>query len=470
MLIVTLDGSSKRPLYEQIYEHIKSEIKAGRLSIHQKLPSTRSLSNHLAVSRSTVDLAYNQLLSEGYIESVPKSGYYVAGTLTLLDLKEKKSIPREDKSEQNGDVRYDFSPFTVDISSFPFSTWRKLSSQCMNDMNQGLFLLGENQGDYILREAICNYLHDSRGVNCDPEQIVVGAGADYLLQLLSQLLDKKQKIAIENPTYMRAYHILHGMGFDISPIEMEKDGISLDGLLKSEADVVYVTPSHQYPLGIVMPIKKRLKLLEWAAKKENRYIIEDDHDSEFRYIGKPIPCLQGIDANDRVIYMGTFSRAIAPAIRVGYMVLPETLLKRYQQEFFYYASTVSRIDQSIICKFIEGGYFERHLNKMRTRYKAKHDAMIKALKVFDGKIRISGENAGLHLVVEFLEEKSEEMLIKKAEEIGIRLYGLTPHYIGKTHFTHPVILLGYSNMSEEEITTGIRELYEVLYKNYNSLL
>ncbi|MBE5961302.1 MAG: PLP-dependent aminotransferase family protein [Lachnospiraceae bacterium] len=470
MLIVTLDGSSKRPLYEQIYEHIKSEIKAGRLSIHQKLPSTRSLSNHLAVSRSTVDLAYNQLLSEGYIESVPKSGYYVAGTLTLLDIKEKKNIPMENKSEQNGDVRYDFSPFTVDISSFPFSTWRKLSSQCMNDMNQGIFLLGENQGDYELREAISRYLHDSRGVNCEPAQIVIGAGADYLLQLLAQLLNKKQRIAIENPTYMRAYHILKGMGFDISPIEMEKDGIDIGKLTESEAEVVYVTPSHQYPLGIVMPIKKRLKLLEWAAAKEDRYIIEDDHDSEFRYIGKPIPSLQGIDVNDRVIYMGTFSRAIAPAIRVGYMVLPESLLRRYREEFYYYASTVSRIDQSIISKFIEGGYFERHLNKMRTRYKAKHDVMIKALKIFDGKIRISGENAGLHLVVEFLEEESEEAVIKKAAENGIRLYGLTPHCIGKNLFKHPVILLGYSNLSEEDIISGVRELYENMYNNYKLIL
>lgn len=463
MLIISLDPNSKVPMYEQIYKFIKDEIKLGNLSVHTKLPSSRNLATHLQISRSTVDLAYNQLLSEGYIESVPKSGYYVSniGDLIHIPNLERKSSTENTSKKQK--MQYDFSPFTVDISSFPFATWRKLSNQCMNDMNQGLFLLGENQGDFSLRKAIANYLHESRGVNCDASRIIIGAGSDYLLQLLSQLLPRESKVCMENPTYKRAYHILNGMGFPIIPIEMQEEGISLSQIKQSDGNIVYVTPSHQYPLGIVMPIKRRMELIRWAANESSRYIIEDDHDSEFRYIGKPIPSLQGIDTYQRVIYMGTFSRAIAPAIRVGYMVLPEELYKKYKEEYYYYASTVSRIDQAIICEFIRGGYFERHVNKMRKHYKNKHDALLKALKVFGNKIRVTGENAGLHLVVEFLEETNEDKLIQKASEVGIQLYGLNRHYITKESSKNPTVLLGYANVSEEDIVNGIQLLYQCLY-------
>lgn len=463
MLIISLDPNSKVPMYEQIYKFIKDEIKLGNLSVHTKLPSSRNLATHLQISRSTVDLAYNQLLSEGYIESIPKSGYYVSNIGDLIHIPNLERKSSTEKTSNKQKMKYDFSPFTVDISSFPFATWRKLSNQCMNDMNQGLFLLGENQGDFSLRKAIANYLHESRGVNCDASRIIIGAGSDYLLQLLSQLLPRESKVCMENPTYKRAYHILNGMGFPIIPIEMQEEGISLSQIKQSDGNIVYVTPSHQYPLGIVMPIKRRMELIRWAATESSRYIIEDDHDSEFRYIGKPIPSLQGIDTYQRVIYMGTFSRAIAPAIRVGYMVLPEELYKKYKEEYYYYASTVSRIDQSIISEFIRGGYFERHVNKMRKHYKNKHDALLKALKIFGNKIRVTGENAGLHLVVEFLEETNEDELIQKASEVGIQLYGLNRHYITEESSKNPTVLLGYANVSEEDIIKGIQLLYQCLY-------
>ena len=301
MLIISLDQNSKVPMYEQIYKFIKDEIKSGNIPVHTKLPSSRNLATHLQISRSTVDLAYNQLVSEGYIESVPKSGYYVLNIGDLIHISNNETKPNVVKIPKSTKMKYDFSPFAVDISSFPFATWRKLSNQCMNDMNQGLFLLGENQGDIALRKAISNYLHESRGVNCDARRIIIGAGSDYLLQLLSQLLPRQSKICMENPTYKRAYHILNGMGFPIIPIGMKEEGVSLEQIEQSDGNIVYVTPSHQYPLGVVMPIKSRLELIRWAANDSTRYIIEDDHDSEFRYIGKPIPSLQGIDTFDRVI-------------------------------------------------------------------------------------------------------------------------------------------------------------------------
>lgn len=509
MLTINLDASSDYPMYEQIYSHIKNEIKCGNLTYHTKLPSTRSLAAHLQVSRNTVDMAYAQLVSEGYIETVPKSGYYVSTISNLASIDARPALSVSVKTKEVSSYRYDFSPFAIDINNFPYNIWRKLSKNCMNDNNNSLFLLGNNQGDEDLRIAITRYLHESRNVSCSYEQIIVGAGADYLLQLLAQILSiqnnsyntkynetfvsqnsyntqfnkiidlqngKKSNsipsgnIAMENPTYKQAYRIFSGLHYEITPINLDTSGISISHLKQTNANVVYATPSHQYPLGIVMPIKRRMELLDWAKEKENRYIIEDDHDSEFRYKGKPIPSLQGIDSSGKVIYIGTFSRAVAPAIRIGYMVLPESLLEIYREHFYYYTSTVSRVDQAIMKSFIEEGYFERHLNKMRKIYKNKHDLLIHCLRVFKDNIQIEGENAGLHLVVRFKIPVSEQDFILAAAKENMKLYGLLEHYIATTeepfHVTTyvPTILLGYANVTEEDIKSGVDLLYKIFCK------
>lgn len=474
MLTIILEPGRKIPLYEQIYQHIKHEIKEGKLPPNTKLPSTRSLSDNLSVSRNTVDLAYSQLVSEGYIESRPKSGYYVCLVADLSNIILKNSpITKADK-EEKANYLYDFSPFTIDIYNFPYHTWKRLSKEAMSVTNHELFLLGCNQGDDNLRVAIGEYLRSFRSVNCNTDQIIVGAGSDYLLQLLCQLLtidtiDNISVIAMENPTYMRAYHIFKGFSYKVEPIALDKYGIHIESLTKSKANIVYVTPSHQYPLGIVMPITRRLELLNWANEAPSRYIIEDDHDSEFRYKGKPIPSLQGTDSDDKVIYLGTFSRALTPALRIAYMVLPDKLFKLYKDNFSYYSSTVSRVDQHILAEFIMGGYFERHLNKMRKIYKSKHDLLIQLLKVFGDKIEIEGENAGLHLVLRFHTNLSEEEIIKIASEHHIKLYGLSKHYIILSQpsnlldeYSRPTFLLGYANTSEEVLRNGIRCLYEAL--------
>ncbi|BCJ95180.1 GntR family transcriptional regulator [Anaerocolumna cellulosilytica] len=490
MLTIILNTASTIPLYEQIYTFIRDEIKAGRLCYRDKLPSTRNLAANLGVSRNTVDMAYAQLLSEGYIESVPKSGYYISMITELTHIKTPPKSKQPQAAKYNQPYLYDFSPFAIDINSFPYNIWRKLSKNCMNESNNDLFLLGDNQGDESLRKAITDYLYSSRGVNCTPEQIIVGAGADYLLQLLAQLFHmmhternrftdiKETKdsitdgysnsltIAMENPAYKRAFRIFKGLAFNTVPISLDQNGIKIEELEDSAANLVYVTPSHQYPLGIVMSIKRRLELLQWACKVPNRYIIEDDHDSEFRYKGKPIPALQGIDSNGNVIYLGTFSRAIAPAIRIGYMVLPKRLLALYKKHLFYYSSTVSRMDQYILTHFINDGYFERHLNKIRKLYKNKHDSLIQNLKPFKGSLIIEGENAGLHLVLRLKTKLSEEELTELAAKSGIRLYGLKEHYISHTEpYSTTTFLLGYANMAESEIQKGIQLLYKVL-KDY----
>lgn len=466
MLSIPIDTDSSAPMYEQIYSFIKNEIKEGRLTEAYKLPSARNLASHLNISRNTVDMAYSQLVSEGYIEAVPKSGFYVAAISSLASIPVMPIPKKEYRRETKNNYLYDFSPFAIDITSFPYNVWRKLSRDCMNEYNNDLFLLGDSQGDESLRSAIAGYLYSSRGVICTPEQIVVGAGTDYLLLLLTRLFYwlglKSSKIAMENPTYKRAYEIFTGMQLEVLPVELDQNGIRVDRLLASEAKVVYVTPSHQYPLGVVMPVGRRQELLSWASLDNERYIIEDDHDSEFRYKGKPIPALKGMDSYGKVIYLGTFSRAIAPAIRVGYMVLPEELLKIYRKYLKTFASTVSRVDQYIITHFLADGYFERHLNKIRTLYKSKHDLLLQCLKIFRDSIRIEGEHAGLHLVVYFKTSLTEEELIELALAKGIKLYGLDRHFIIKDRETFPGILLGYANLSEKEIKDGVSALYDAL--------
>ena len=457
-LTITLDVKSTIPLYEQIYEYIKTDIRNGKISCGEKLPSTRALAKYLEISRSTVELAYEQLLAEGYVEAEACRGFFVTQIEELYQWETAKETVAQKIIKEENVYKYDFSPRGVDLQSFPYSVWRKLSKEILSNDKSDLFQLGDSQGEYELRETICRYLYQARGVNCEPEQIVIGAGNEYLLMLLSTVLGKNRKIAFENPTYRQAYRLFENLSYDTCVVEMDRKGMCVDKLRKSGAEIAYVMPSHQYPLGIVMPIKRRMELLRWAAEEEERYIIEDDYDSEFRYKGKPIPALQGFDREDKVIYIGTFSRSIAPSIRISYLVLPKNLLKAYNEKSRFLSSTVSRVDQLIIQQFIERGYYERHLNKMRALYKNRHDIMVNELKPLLKYCSISGENAGVHLLLTFIEGKEEKILTQKAKEQGIKVYGLSTYDIKKKEKEQAVILLGYANMSEEKIIQAIHAL------------
>ena len=457
-LTITLDVKSTIPLYEQIYEYIKTDIRNGKISCGEKLPSTRALAKYLEISRSTVELAYEQLLAEGYVEAEACRGFFVTQIEELYQWETAKETVAQKIIKEENVYKYDFSPRGVDLQSFPYGVWRKLSKEILSNDKSDLFQLGDSQGEYELRETICRYLYQARGVNCEPEQIVIGAGNEYLLMLLSTVLGKNRKIAFENPTYRQAYRLFENLSYDTCVVEMDRKGMCVDKLRKSGAEIAYVMPSHQYPLGIVMPIKRRMELLKWAAEEEERYIIEDDYDSEFRYKGKPIPALQGFDREDKVIYIGTFSRSIAPSIRISYLVLPKNLLKVYNEKSRFLSSTVSRVDQLIIQQFIERGYYERHLNKMRALYKNRHDIMVNELKPLLKYCSISGENAGVHLLLTFIEGKEEKILTQKAKEQGIMVYGLSTYDIKKKEKEQAVILLGYANMSEEKIIQAIHAL------------
>lgn len=451
------DGSH---LYEQIYHHIKEEIRKGKLLYQEKLPSTRSLAAYLQVSRSTVELAYEQLLSEGYIESVPYKGYFVARVEELYRIGKGT-----EKREQNGSPRkekfvVDFSPNAIDMRYFPFGVWRRITKNILSQDKKETFALGEAKGDAALRETIARYLHASRGVNADASQIIVGAGNDYLLMLLRYVLGEGRTIAFENPTYPRAYKIFKLFAGRLVTVPSDESGICVDALQREGADAVYVMPSHQYPTGVVMPIGRRLELLKWASQAEERYVIEDDYDSEFRYRGKPIPSLQASDTAGKVIYIGTFSKSIAPAIRVSFMVLPPRLLRRYEEQYAVFSSTVSRIDQTVLNEFIKEGAFERHLNRMRKVYKEKHELLLEELKPFLKNFSLTGENAGLHVLLTDKRGRSEAELKEAAARAGVRVYGISEALVekkddwdcGKAPAT---VLLGFGGLTAEQIKSGM---------------
>ena len=460
-MTIRLRTDSDKCLYQQIYEHIRQEIREGKLLAGERLPSTRSLAEYLQVARSTVDYAYDQLLSEGYIEAKPYKGYFVCRLEGIFTMEQREmtepEVTRPDSQEDGAQAQIDFSPYGIDMTGFPFGVWKRITKNILNDSNSELFAQGEPQGDYDLRMTISRYLHSSRGVNCRPEQIIVGAGNDYLLLLLEKILGRHVGIAMENPTYKRAYRIFQSFAYRIYTVDMDDKGMRADRLLELPVRAAYVMPSHQYPTGAVMTIGRRAELLRWAEKEPDRYLIEDDYDSEFRYRGKPIPSLQSSDKRGKVIYIGTFSKAIAPAIRVSYMVLPESLLEVYRRDCSFYSCTVSRIDQRILNEFIRDGYFERHLNKMRMHYRAKHDLLLAELEPFKKAFTISGEDAGLHLLLTAKGAVTEAQLLSAATEAGVKVYGMSENMV-ETDAPKATILLGFGSVSETDMKEGLHRL------------
>lgn len=458
-LLIHLDSRLKMPLYEQISRFIKGEIQSGKISAGERLPSARALAAQLAVSRSTVDLAYGQLLSEGYLDSVPCRGYFAGNVKELYRLGDLKKIQKQERQEERPAFQYDFALNGIDEESFPMNLWRKISREVLLEENSGLFQLGEPEGEQSLREVIADYLHHARGVQCRPEQIVMGAGNDYLLMLLSVLLGQKTVIAMENPTYRSAFCCFRNLGHAIKAVAADESGMDVEKLDESGANAAYVMPSHQFPMGMVMPISRRLELLRWAGQGPGRYLIEDDYDSEFRYRGKPIPALQGYDTQGCVIYLGTFSKAIAPGIRVSYMVLPESLLSVYRQKGAAFSATISRIDQRMLEIFLREGHFERHLNRMRSVYRAKHDLLIRCLREMSDILELYGENAGLHVRVRFKNGMTEEEALCRAAGEKIRVYGLGEYVIEQdASVDRHTVLLGYGPLKSEEIQAACRKL------------
>ena len=435
------------PLYRQLYRHIVEEIASGGLAAGEKLPSKRRLAADLRVSVSTVETAYQMLVAEGYIAARAKSGFTVC-RIEKLDapVRPAPAAPPEPPAKR---WAYDFGTGSVDTALFPFKTWARIQRETVT-AHPELLNHGSRQGDASLRAAIAKYLHAYRGVVCAPEQIVVGAGIEYLVGLLARLFCAST-FAVENPGYPRTAQVLRNNGVRTVFVPVDGDGMTLDALQAGGAQLAYVTPSHQFPTGATMPIARRTELLRWAGAAPGRYVVEDDYDSEFRYDTRPIPSLQGLDQAGRVIYVSTFSKSMAPSMRIGYMVLPVPVLEMYRAEYGVYSSTVSRFEQQTLARFITEGYFTRHLARERVAYKARRDALAASLRAAfaPDELTLTGLHTGLHLLASLKNAPPDAALHAAAKAQGVALSLLSDYDLtgGEQDFSGTFVL-GYGSLSE----------------------
>jgi GntR family transcriptional regulator / MocR family aminotransferase len=454
-----------RPLYVQLYEHIKSEIKEGVIPLGSKLPSIRALSKHLNISNNTISLAYELLREEEYIESKPRSGMYVRKQIEEISLCLDEEISLENlevAEEEDKKYKYDFHYGSVDSTLFPFKVFNRIANDIYYQNRYELFKYGDPQGEQGFRRELHKYLFTSRGVKCHPEQIVVTSGTQQSLTLLAQLINVEKKGAgFEEPGYNGARIIFENLKAPIIPIKLKEDGVCLRNLYRKNPAFIYVTPSHQFPNGYIMPMDKRFKLIQWACEN-NSWIIEDDYDSEFKYHGNPLKSIQGMDYNEKVIYLGTFSKSFLPSLRISYMVLPYPLLRRYRESFALYEQTVPRIHQWIIEEFMKTGDWNRHITKMRNIYRKKHIAIMTAIREhFDTAIlKVLGKDSGLHLLIKF-NGKDEDELINLASQVGVKVYPTSQYWKNKKVDNKGTVLLGFGGLSEKQIKEGIKLLAEV---------
>ncbi len=463
MLTYSFENRGGDSLYEYLYKQIKADIVNGILAPNEKLPSKRALAKHLSVSTITVENAYSQLTAEGYLYSVAKSGFYVSNITSYKPVSAGKPERPVSPSHDRKEYFADFVNNSTATDTFPFATWTKLLRETMSDQADNLMVRPPSAGIMELRSAIADYLYQFRGMNVEPQQIIVGAGTEYLYGLLIQLLGHDKTYAVEDPGYQKITKIYRSNHVDCVPIPLDSQGIMVDELLSSGADILHISPAHHFPTGIVTPISRRYELLSWASADE-RYIIEDDYDSEFRLQGKPIPPLYSIDNSDKVIYINTFSKSLASTIRISYMVLPKPLLTRYNEELSFYSCTVSNFEQYTLAKFIEKGYLEKHINRMRNYYRNLRDAILLCIKKHPlfPKITILEEDAGLHFLVKVNTIISDSELTQKAKEQGIHISCLSQYYAGEKINNSHTLILNYSGIQTADIDDAIKRLFAIL--------
>lgn len=468
MLTYSFENRGSQSLYEYLYKQIRDDIVRGKLKSGDKLPSKRAFAEHLDISTITVENAYAQLMAEGYIYSQPKSGYYVSSIVPSY-IHEGK-----DKSEYHIDKTFlekekysaDFAKNSASNGTFPFSTWAKVMRETLTDNAEKLMIHSPSVGVSELRIAIANYLFQFRGMNVDPDRIIIGAGTEYLYSIIIQLLGFDKKYAVEDPGYRKIAEIYKANNVSCLHIPIDDKGIDVEALEKSEGDVLHISPSHHFPTGIVTPISRRYELLSWASKSKERYIIEDDYDSEFRLLGKPIPSLQSIDALEKVIYINTFSKSLTPTIRISYMVLPESLMEVYRDRLSFYSCTVSTFEQYTLANFISKGYFEKHINRMRNFYRSQRDIIMRCIKKQPefSRVSIKEENAGLHFILSFDTELSDEEIIMKARQNGINLSCLSQYFYNKENSKEHAVIINYSGIETEDIEKYIPLLFGSVFQ------
>lgn len=467
MLSYTFTNIGSASLYEHLYKFIKKDILEGILSPHYKLPSKRTFAKNLGISVITVETAYSQLIAEGYVYSIPKKGFYVSDIHSLIP-EHKSDITEENVRLSSGNTSYlaDFTNNQTNADNFPFSIWAKLMRETLTDMQPNLMTTPPCGGVYELRLAIAKHLLEFRNMAVAPEQIIIGAGTEYLYGLLVQLLGYDKIYAVENPGYHKISSIYNSHQVTCKYIPMDSYGVIVEDIEKAKVDILHISPSHHFPTGMITPIGRRYELLGWASKSDSRYIIEDEYDSEFRFTGQQIPTMQSIDVLEKVIYMNTFSKSLASTIRISYMILPKHLMNRFFTDFSFYSCTVSTFEQYTLAKFIQGGYFEKHLNRMRNHYHAKRDSIIAAIKNSSlGNIStISEADSGLHFLLKMDTDLSDDNICKLAEEKGIKLPPLSLYYkdnIIPEALMH-TFLINYSSLTSENMGAVAEQIYGLI--------
>ncbi len=456
-----------RPLYEFLYINIREDIKEGKIKPREKLPSKRVLAEHLGVSVITVQNAYEQLLSEGYITSRQRGGYFAAdlGEFSCEDRKkainyreEAKKVIEKSVNDPQKAIMIDLASLAPDPSLFPFSVWSRLMRRVLSEQDEKLLNRVPGIGVKQLRQAISDHLFHFRGMYADPDCIVVGAGTEYLYNLLLQLLGDRV-YAIEDPGYKKIASILELCRIPYIPTPIDEYGMIPD--IAPEADVFHISPSHHFPTGAVMPAPRRRELLRLASEREG-YIIEDDYDSEFRFDGKPVPTLFGEDETNRVIYINTFSETISPSIRISYMILPRALMDEFDRRLNFYSCTVPSFEQYTLAAFISEGYFEKHINRMRLRYREKRDLAVEALKELDCGIEVISPTAGLGLLLRLETEKNDEYLEKVLLSQGIRISFVSDYLYSENKAYEHLALVNFVRARHEDIVSAVAVLAEIL--------
>ena len=454
MLTYELKKSPGVPLYEALYRCIRGDILAGVLPAGTKLPSKRALAQNLEVSKITVEAAYNQLLSEGYIRSQEKIGYFVENV-------ERHAQP------QTGGTPKDPLPqreYLLDFTSngteqFPFSVWSRLQREVMLDYGEKLLAPLPNQGIPELRQAIAEHLAAFRGMHVDPDNILIGAGTDFLYNLLIQLLGRDKIYAVEEPGYGKIRKIYAAGGVVCVSAPMDGRGVIPEAL--ENADVLHCSPSHHFPSGLVTPVGRRMELLNWT--KQGKWIIEDDYDSEFRFDAHPKPALQALDGNGRVIYMNSFSKSLAPSIRISYMVLPTGLMAQFRRRLGFYSCTVPSFEQYTLARFLSRGHFEKHINRMRKFYKQRRNTVVSMLEncAFSENLTILEQDAGLHFLLQVKTSLSDPALTAALEGAGIRIRALSDYFHDSGEDLH-CLVVNYSGIKEENLAAALKALEEIL--------
>jgi len=457
MLTYNMEDRGGLPLYEYLYRRLRDDILNGKLAAGERLPSKRALAEHLRLSVVTVDGAYQQLEAEGYVDARPRLGFFVSPVDRLPAAEPPETVPLPAKAAEMA-WRLDLTSGRVDPSCFPSALWARLTRQALSE--GGHLIPVPQQGLLSLREAIAQDLRDFKGMAVSPEQIVVGAGAEYLYLLLAQLLGRETVFALEDPGYPKIRQVYGKWGAACRPIPLDGQGMALKPLYASGATAAHISPAHHYPTGIVTPIARRQALLRWAEEVDG-IIIEDDYDSEFRFTGRPIPTLQSIDSRGRVIYMNTFSQTISPSMRVGFMVLPPRMLERYRRELGFYASTVPALEQQVLARFLSGGWYEQHLSRTRKKYRLRRGAVLEAFSACPFAASVTDRGAGLHFLLRLDTREDDETLRRRAEGLGVRLGFLSEYATLPNPAYDHTLVVNYAGLDVARLDETVSVLSEV---------